>query len=300
MEEKIIPNALIVFYSQGGTTKQVANQIMGGLEEKGVEVTSINMLEEEKIPDSLSFDIIGIGSPTYFFQPPNKIVDYIKDLKDLTKKKFFVFVLYGTYKGKTGNFIRKMLKKKHGDEIGYFACRGADYAYGYLKVNYLFSAGHPISDELSAARNFGIEVAEKFDNEYTRPPYEKDVSLVYRYERFILNRWFNNNLYSRTFSVVMDKCTSCNKCIEACPNSNIQLDENKGIIWGRDCQLCCYCVMYCPTEAITLGASKWLMFKRLMRYNTKAAAKDPALDYEKVILENGIVKKIRIGRKKNT
>lgn len=288
-----MPNALIVFYSQGGTTAQIANQIKGGLEENEFEVTSINMLDNEEIPDSLSFDIIGIGSPTYFFQPPNKIVDYIKDLKDLAKKKFFVFVLYGTYKGATGNKIRQMLEKKHGEELGYFTCRGADYAYGYLKYNYLFSAEHPISDELSAARNFGIDVAEKFENRYIRSPYEKDVSLVYRYERFILNRWFNNNLYSRTFSVDMDKCTSCNKCIEACPNSNIQLDENKGLSWGRDCQLCCYCVMYCPTEAITLGASKWGMFKRLMRYNTKAAAKDPSLDYEKVILENGIVKKMR-------
>jgi len=285
-------NALMVFYSQGGTTSQVANQIQSGLENKGFKVTSINIIVTKEIPDYDSFDIIGIGSPTYFFQPPNKIVDYIKSLPDLAKKNFFVFVLYGTYKGNAGNTIRKMLRKKYGDEIGYFACRGADYAYPYVKYNYLFSAGHPISEELSAARNFGIQVAENFDNGYTSLEYEKDVGLIYRYERFILNRWFNNNLYSRTFSVDKDKCTSCNKCIEDCPNSNIHLDENKGLRWGRDCQLCCYCVMYCPTEAITLGVSKWRLFKRLMLYNTRVAAKDPALDYEKVILENGIVKRM--------
>jgi len=291
-EEKIIPNALMVFYSQGGTTTQVATQIQKGLEYKGFKVTSVNIIETKEIPDYESFDIIGIGSPTYYFQPTNKIVYYLKSLKDLAKKKFFVFVLYGTYKGNTGNKIRKMLTKKHGDEIGYFTCRGADYEFAYLKYNYLFSAGHPISDELSAARNFGIEVAENFDKGYISSEYEKDVSLIYRYERFILSRWFNNNLYSRTFSVYKDKCTSCNKCIELCPNNNIHLDEHKGLRWGRDCQLCCYCVMYCPTEAITLGASKWWLFKRLIRYNTSVAAKDPALDYEKVILENGKVKRM--------
>jgi len=287
-----MPNALIVYYSQGGTTTKVANQIKGGLEKKGFGVTSINILKNEKIPDSHSFDIIGIGSPTYYFQPTIKIIEYVKSIKDLSKKKFFVFVLYGTYKGNTGNKIRKFLKKKHGEEIGYFSCRGADYAYGYLKFNYLFSAGHPISDELRAAENFGLEVADNYNNGYKILKYEKDVGLIYRYERFILNRWFTNNIYSRTFSVDRDKCTNCNKCIEICPNNNIQLDEKKGLQWGRDCQLCCYCVMHCPTEAITLGASKWWLFNRLIRYNTEAAAKDPALDYEKVILENGKVRKM--------
>ena len=48
-------------------------------------------------------------------------------------------------------------------------------------------------------------------------------------------------------------CTACERCVEACPNSAIQMLDNIAHIDKDYCEGCRTCYYICPTEAISLG-----------------------------------------------
>jgi len=107
---------LITYFSQGGSTKKVAEKISQGLQSGNHQVDFYN-IEENQPPGIANYDIIGIGSPVYIFRPPFNVLDYLKGLPELNGLPFFVFLLYGTKPGTAGNTIRNILTKKGGREI---------------------------------------------------------------------------------------------------------------------------------------------------------------------------------------
>jgi len=83
---------LIATFSQTGSTKKTAEQITIGLRTANLDVTHFE-ITRDAIPDLKEYDIIGIGTPTYFFRPPFIVKDFIKNLKGLENKASFVFIL---------------------------------------------------------------------------------------------------------------------------------------------------------------------------------------------------------------
>ena len=161
--------ALIAYFSQGGTTRTVSEQILKGLNDKHIQVDLYD-IAEGSLFDINSYDMIGIGSPAYIFRPPFSVIEFIKSLPDLNGLPFFAFVMYGTKPGKTGNVIRNLLTIKGAKEIGYAKFKGADFSVGYLQRGYLFSPDNPNGNELEVAINFGREIAANFsDNNYIKP-----------------------------------------------------------------------------------------------------------------------------------
>ena len=60
---------LIATFSQAGSTKKIADQIDKGMLLKDWEITHTN-ITNDKFPNIEEYDMIGIGTPTYFFSPP--------------------------------------------------------------------------------------------------------------------------------------------------------------------------------------------------------------------------------------
>jgi len=277
--------ALIVFFSQTGTTARVADAIAAGLRAVGCHVDLCRLGDGP--PDPAGYDLLGIGLPTYYYRPPFNVTDYVSGLPRLEGIAFLTFVLHGTYRGDAGNAIRSALAAKGAREVGYFACRGADMYVGYLKEGYLFSPDHPTPDELAAAGAFGGEVAARLSGEpYTRPRNDRRPSMVYRLERLLANRWLASNVYSRLFAVRHDLCTSCGLCIRLCPTGNLREGEEGRPIWGRDCLLCLTCELRCPADAIT-SPSSWPLLRPFAIYNVRQASRDSSLDYELVTHRQG-------------
>jgi menaquinone-dependent protoporphyrinogen IX oxidase len=100
--------ALIAYFSQGGTTRSVSEQILKGLNDEQIQVDLYD-IAEGPLFDINSYDMIGIGSPVYIYRPPFKVIEFIKSLPDLDGLPFFTFVLYGTRPGRTGNVLRNLL-----------------------------------------------------------------------------------------------------------------------------------------------------------------------------------------------
>jgi len=276
-----MPKCLIVYFSQSGTTARVAGQIAVGLRGAGYEVDLYNM-DGSGPPEVAGYDMLGIGSPVYYFRPPFNVMDYIDNLPDLKGMPVFAFVMYGAFRFDAGNHIRRALAGKGAREVGYFTARGPDLFPGYLREGYLFSPGHPVDEELTGAETFGREVAAHAAGaEYTRPAFDRPPSFIYWFERFVTGRWLARNLYSRFFKADRKRCTSCGVCIELCPTENIVEGRGRRPVWGRNCMLCLTCESQCPEEAVSSPIG-WPLFRPFMIYNTRNASRDPALDHVRI------------------
>ncbi|UCG83249.1 MAG: ferredoxin family protein, partial [Dehalococcoidia bacterium] len=136
------------------------------------------------------------------------------------------------------------------------------------------SPGYPTQEELGQAEVFGRHVAGRTNGrEYIPVEADKPPPLLYRFERFVLGRWFIENIYSRFFKADKKRCNACGVCIEQCPAGNITEGRGRRPVWGRSCLLCFTCEIQCPEEAV-----KWRLGWTLMRpftiYNARTAARD--------------------------
>jgi flavodoxin/ferredoxin len=282
---------LIAYFSQGGTTRSVSEQILKGLSSEQFQVDLYDVAEGSPF-DISSYDLIGIGSPAYIFRPPFRVTEFIKSLPDLDGLSFFAFVMHGTIPGKTGNVIRNLLTIKGAKEIGYAKFKGADYWVGYLQRGYLFSPDNPNSNELETAINFGREIAANFsDNDYIKPDMDSGPGIIYTIENLITKKFLTNYVYSYFFKADAEECNSCKICIEKCPNNNIHLDKNGIPQWGRNCLFCLYCEMKCPKDAIKSPVD-WLIMAPFMSYNIYQADRDPSIDQAKVVHSKGKTKRV--------
>jgi flavodoxin/Pyruvate/2-oxoacid:ferredoxin oxidoreductase delta subunit len=278
--------SLILYFSQNGTTARVAEFIAAGLSTAGYQSDLYN-IKDRQPPDPCEYDLLGIGSPVYYFKPPFNVMNYLNHLPNLGGLPFFVFVLHGTYRFDTGNQLRIALALKGAREVGYFHSYGVDFFLAYLKEGYLFSPDHPTAEELAQAETFGREVADNVTSKlYTRPEDYQPISPIYRLQRFLTNRWLTNHIYSRLISVNKNKCNACGICVKLCPMGNITKDKSGRPIWGRNCILCLTCEMNCSKDAITSPVN-WPIFHPFFVYNVNHGARDPSLDYVNVVHSNG-------------
>ena len=282
--------SLIVYFSQGGTTAKVAESIATGLRSEGYQV-DLHSIKEKQQPDISGYDLLGIGSPVYFYRPPFIITDYLNSLPDLGGLSTFSFVLHGTYRFDTGKSIRRVLARKGAQNMGYFHCQGADFWLGYLKEGYLFSPDHPTPAELSLAEDFGSQVAGRVAGKpYSLAEEDSPPTLVYRLERLFMNRWFVEQVYSRMFKVDKKSCDACGLCMKMCPRANIYEDKDGYPVWGRNCILCLTCELKCPKDAITTPI--WPLIRPFMIYNVRHASRDPSLDYVRITHSKGRTRRI--------
>lgn len=282
---------LILYFSQGGTTTQVAESIAAGLLVGGYQVYLYDM-QVGQPPDPRGYDLLGIGSPTYYFRAPFSVLDCVHALPDLDGLPAFVFVLYGALGGDAGNDIRRALAGKNASDVGYLRCCGADYYLPYLKQGYLFSPGHPTGQELAEAESFGRQIAVRVKGEdYTAAAEDRPPAAIYRLERFLVHRWLAEQVYSRLFRVDRDRCTACGLCVQECPTGNIAEDSEGVPVWGRNCLLCLYCEMNCPAEAVSSPATG-LLFLPFIKYNVGHALRNPAVDYVRVKQNRGQINRL--------
>jgi ferredoxin/flavodoxin len=272
---------LLVYYSQDGSTGRIAEAVAKGLRAEGHSV-DLHNLKDGPAPGPGGYDFLGIGAPTNYFRPAFLVTDHLNSLPALAGKPFFVFVVCGGDPGETGNVVRRALEQKGGKEAGYARYRGANYFIGYLKQGFLVSPGHPKPETYAQAEQFGHGVAACLaGKEYRKPAYDAPTHVVFRIERFLTNRLFARQVFSRLFHVDRKKCTACGLCMKNCPTRNIREDREGRPVWGRNCVLCFSCESKCPTDAINSRVT-WFMFKPFLVYNTRRLAHDPRVEKARV------------------
>jgi len=265
---------IVLYSSQGGSTKKVAEKICEGLYKKGCQANLVEI--DDRAPKQFDeFDFIGIGSPVYYFRPSFLVMDYIDSVQGLSGKPIFTFVTYGSEIGDGANWLRKKLFKSKAINIGHFQCHGRHLFPGYTNRGYIFSPESPTEQELNQAETFGKTMASNmFSNQQVvASPYDMRTNWILRFERFVTNQLLVKILYSKFFSSKKSRCNSCGTCSAICPMKNIDWKSGTNPKWGNNCILCCACEIKCPNRAISTPIS-WFIFSPFLWYNIMRTKKN--------------------------
>ena len=94
-------NALIIYWSGTGNTKRVAETIHTALKNGGVN-SVLKRVEEAKADDLYEYDLVFIGAPSYMWQPPAPVQEYIREKMGYYNKRGSIKLSAPKLPGKKG------------------------------------------------------------------------------------------------------------------------------------------------------------------------------------------------------
>lgn len=219
--------------------------------------------QEIKIEELRNYDLIGIGTPVFYFQEPWNVRDFIERLSFLKDKLSFVFCTHGGQDANTLPRMARGLKEKGLLILGGLSTRGYDSFQPYMEFDY--SKGHPDEKDLKEAEEFGQKMVKNYGlvKETNRldifPEFRFKFSLLHLASLWLTKKRVNKHLPK--IEVDEEKCIKCGKCAEICPSVVIEL--NPYPIRKENCIRCYYCEKICPQGAIIVN---WRPTKGLLGF----------------------------------
>lgn len=84
-------NVLIICFSQTGNTQKLADRISKGIVDSGNRCITMEM-KHANIDEIPNYDLIGIGTPTFFYREPVNVGSFIKKCLSRTENTVFCSV----------------------------------------------------------------------------------------------------------------------------------------------------------------------------------------------------------------
>ncbi len=245
--------SIIVYYSQTGNTKKIAEAIHAGMRQLVEQCDIARLKEIDPEQDLLRYDLIGVGSPIMAGVPPN-FRAFIDSMTSVDGKHAFAFCTHGLA---PASYLRSVVPALI--QTGLTVIGWNDW-YGSVCLPYMpkpyFSDGHPDEIDLKEAKDFGIEMvvrSRRISLEGTNLiptfPRGREYDEIYGGpgaarpdEEFIKVRSFQ-------FKLNIERCTRCNVCVDNCPTNSIDFSVFPSI-WRPNCSRCWFCEQICPEGAI--------------------------------------------------
>lgn len=240
---------LIIYFSQTGNTRRMAEAIRDGI----IEVTGQCDLKTlaEVAPDRLKdYDLVGLGCPVFYYQEPFNVRDFIEGLPPLNGKQWFLFCTHGSVIGDTFGSMTKRLQSKGILVVGYHDIY-ADATLPFYPYPTL-TTGHPDLVDLDSSRHFGEEIVRRSqrvaEGDHGLIPVVKTVPDEWVKTAETLTPEFLNRMMPK-LCIDMQKCTHCHACEDNCPVEGIDVETDPPRI-QEPCIYCWNCAKICPTLAI--------------------------------------------------
>ena len=148
---------IIICFSQTGQTQKISEEIQKGIEIAGGQcnILPFSKVHTEVLPD---YDLIGLGIPVFYYQPPFHVTEFIDGLPPQQGRPWFIFCTHGSVMGMTLKILAEHLDKKGTRVIGshHTYADGTLPFYPYPTV----TTGHPDKLDLDDAKSFGEKIID--------------------------------------------------------------------------------------------------------------------------------------------
>ena len=183
-------------------------------------------------------DRIGVIAPTYAFDIPDNVKEFLKN-NEFETDYFYIICTFGN---KSGGIEQRVQKFLH--SIG----KKADYINSILMVDN-FLPGYDISEQLIMDKkideNFEI-IKQDIENRknFVKPETEEDkkdyeIMLSYNLDYKFMNKY-----------IVTEDCIGCEICTKVCPKSCFEIVDKRAKQDNTNCLTCLACVNACPKKAL--------------------------------------------------
>jgi len=241
---------LIIHFSQTGNTFEIAKFICEGVmdAESECEMRALN----DVTPASLSdYDLIGIGSPVFWYKEPFNVQDFIENLTEQDGRHWFVFCTHGNVIGDFFPSVTKKLVRMGAKVIGFHN------SYANITVpfypNPSYTSGHPDAQDFENAKFFGKEIVERSkkinNNGDDVIPEPGPVSSDEWIEESKMMTKEAIKQFMPEFTINTDTCIQCHECEDNCPVQGIDISAEPPRIQDP-CIYCWRCVTICPTLSV--------------------------------------------------
>lgn len=241
---------LIIHFSQTGNTRKIAECIYDGIIETKSECDMIALNDVK--PTLLSdYELIGIGSPVFYYKEPFNVQNFIEALPEQGGRHWFVFCTHGNIIGDFFPSVTKKLIKKGATVIGFHN------TYANITVPYYpmpsYTSGHPDSYDFENAKTFGRKIVEHSlknnHNDKDFIPKPGPVSSAEWIEESKMLTIEAIKQFMPKFSINTETCIQCHECEENCPVQGIDIGAEPPHIQDP-CIYCWRCVTICPTLSV--------------------------------------------------
>lgn len=234
---------MILYFSATGNNKYIAEKIA---EETNDTAISIENYGEKEIILKEN-ENLGIITPTYFWELPINVKDFLKRVPIHIGKDNYVYgvVTYGTTPGASGSLIKKLLSRQNINLQGLYSIITPD------TWTVMFDLSNPKKVKQTLCKTEeqlekviqNIKLKKKGDYRNRKTPLYVTYVSDFMYEKARKTSNFQVN----------ESCIRCGLCAKNCPANAIQMEDGKPV-WKKDqCIACLRCLHRCPKFAIQYG-----------------------------------------------
>ncbi len=198
------------------------------------------------------FDVYLIGSPIIFSSIPISLQNILKNsFTNGLNKKVVLYTTSASGKKSTLYGFANMLKNRGYIVTGVVNVKSSNSFYysEFLRPSKINSKDEVIEEYELQARVIK-ELLMTSNNLSAIQPYRRIRHYYYVTIYNILRFTYLNSFSIRNFQVAANRCSSCGKCAQKCPNNNIEMHNGRPTFKAR-CTGCSRCIQCCKDNAIT-------------------------------------------------
>ncbi len=249
---------LVLYYSQTGNTRKVAQAIHKGMSPL-LKQCDLRTLSEVRPEDLNNYDLIGLGSPVWCGAETPNVRKFIERLPEQHGKHLFSFNTHGVMPEQYFPTVIRRLTGRGFTVIGMRDWYG-DGLFQLAPSPY-YTYGHPDEIDLKEAEEFGsdmVHLSQRISGGETGliPPVPEHLLTP---QLLVLSEFYRSghNPHGR-LAYDPEKCLypKCHLCMDHCLMEYIDLSSSPRVFGSNrtECDMwlgCTFCEMICPTGAIS-------------------------------------------------
>lgn len=252
LKTRQVNRALVVWYSQTGSTRRYGRELAATLQNEGVKVTAGDLREIDQ-KSAASYDLLVVGAPVFYYDAPSIVQQWVRSLPDLGGMPVAAYVSFGGPEGNQHNAacsILECLVQKNGVPMAQKAFMNIgsyplSWAGDKIKKTPWKHQNLPDRQTYEQVRQYARHVLEQVAKgqpaEFSKKITLREISTYFG------PIWWTKRSIEKHY-ILKDKCIACGTCVEKCPAQAIDLANHS--VNREACVLCFGCLNNCPAQAM--------------------------------------------------